>query len=130
MTMTQPDFTTISAAIRVQDWTRVEHLTSQFLVQHPKREELMFMLAVSLQMQERTQDTLAAYEHLIECHPANATYWGNYATELRKAGRLDDAGQAHANALRLKPDDVHTNWSTSGCCNSNAMISSTRAPPC
>src|SRR5690606_8427201 len=28
-------------------------------------------------------------------------------TELRKAGRLEDAGQAHANALRLKPDDVH-----------------------
>lgn len=105
--MTQPDFTTISAAIRVGDWPQVERLAQASLAQHPHREELLFMLAVSLQMLERTSEALEAYERLIDLHSDNANYWGNYATELRKAGRLDDAGQAHANALRLKPDDVH-----------------------
>ena len=84
--MTEPDFTTISAAIRVGDWPQVENLTRASLAQHPHREELLFMLAVSLQMQERTDETLEAYERLIDLHPDNANYWGNYATELRKAG--------------------------------------------
>lgn len=105
--MTQPDFTTISAAIRVGDWPQVENLTRISLEQHPHREELLFMLAVSLQMQDRSDETLRAYVALIERQPGNGTYWGNYATELRKAGKLDEAEQAHLSALRLKPDDAH-----------------------
>jgi Flp pilus assembly protein TadD len=105
--MTSPDFTTISAAIRVRDWAEAERLVRISLLEHPQREELMLMLAISLQMQGRAEETLEAYVRLTESHPDKPTYWGNYATELRKAGRLDEAAQAHATALRLAPDSVH-----------------------
>ena len=105
--MTTFDFTPISAAVRARDWTLVEQLSRDALVAHPQREELLFMLAVSLQVQDRDDETLAAYAMLTDRHPQNATYWGNYATALRKAGRLDDAAKAHAEALGLKPEDVH-----------------------
>lgn len=105
--MTSPDLTAISAAVRIGDWAQAERLATAYLATHPDREDLMFMQAVSLQMQDRSEAAIDAYARLLERQPGNASYWGNYATELRKAGRLEDAGQAHANALRLKPDDVH-----------------------
>ncbi|RYD15655.1 MAG: sulfotransferase family protein [Lysobacteraceae bacterium] len=105
--MTAIEFPAVSAAIRVRDWAEAERQARLHLSTHPHREDLLLMLAISLQMQDKIADAVAAHAQLTQRFPQNATYWGNYATALREAGSFDEAAAAHQRALQLAPDDAH-----------------------
>lgn len=105
--MTAPEFPSVSAAVRVRDWAEAERQSKLHLSTHPDREDLLLMLAISLQMQDRVAEAVEAHAQLTQRFPQNATYWGNYATALREAGSFAEATAAHQRALQLTPDDPH-----------------------
>jgi Flp pilus assembly protein TadD len=105
MTMT-PDLIPIANAISKNDWAEAERLVHVQLVGSPQREDLLTMLAISLQMQGKTAQAIDAYERLTQLYPERSEHWGNYATALREAERLPEAARACERAIELAPDDA------------------------
>jgi tetratricopeptide (TPR) repeat protein len=105
-TMTESDLTSISTAIGNGDWAEVERLARAQLTAFPQREDLLTMLAISLQMQNRTAEAVDVYAQLTRLAPGESAHWGNYATALRELGMLREATEAYATALELAPDDA------------------------
>jgi Flp pilus assembly protein TadD len=91
----------ISMATQSGDFPLVERLCRAALIEEPQREELLFFLAVSLQYQSKIAEAIDTYERLTQIFPSSAVHWGNLGTALREAGRLDEADQAYAEAIRL-----------------------------
>ena len=106
MIMTEPDLTSISNAICASDWAEAERNVRAQLVEFPQREDLLTMLAISLQMQNKTAESVDAYAHLTNLFPDKDEHWGNYATALRELGSLEEAVHAYAKAIRLAPEDA------------------------
>ncbi|MBA8888511.1 tetratricopeptide (TPR) repeat protein [Dokdonella fugitiva] len=100
------DLIPIAAAVRVADWREAERLVRVRLQADATREDLLTMLAVSLQMQGRATDAIEAYERLTQLFPGRSEHWGNYATALREAGRLDAAATIYERVLHDAPTDA------------------------
>jgi predicted Zn-dependent protease len=101
-----PDLIPIAAAVRVADWAEAERLVRALLRGDDAREDLLTMLAISLQMQGRASEAVEAYEQLTRLFPARSEHWGNYATALREAGRLDEAAAVYERVLHASPTDA------------------------
>src|SRR6476646_6979027 len=91
----------ISMATQWGDFPLAERLCRAALLEEPQREELLFFLAVSLQYQSKTDAAIDTYRRLTQIFPSSAVHWGNFGTALREAGRLDEADEAYAEAIRL-----------------------------
>jgi Flp pilus assembly protein TadD len=102
MTMSNP-LEAIGLAARSGNFPLTEALCRAALRDAPGREDLLFFLALSLQMQGKTADAIEAYAALTRLVPSNSTHWANYGTALSEAGRTDEAEQAFAEAIRLDP---------------------------
>ncbi len=83
-----------------------ERLCHAALKLFPHDADVLFLLALSLQQQQRSGEALDIHARLVELCPDSGLHWGNYATALRDAGRLEEAQQAYVTSLRLEPDNV------------------------
>ena len=104
--MTEPDLISISTAFRIGDWAEVEQRARTQLAGFPQREDLLTMLAISLQMQGKTAEAVDIYTQLTGLAPRESVHWGNYAMALRELDRMNEAVQAYTTALGLAPDDA------------------------
>src|SRR5690349_4319557 len=102
MTMSNP-LEAIGRAARSGNFPLTEALCRAALRDAPGREDLLFFLALSLQMQRKTHEAIDAYAALTRFAPSNSTHWANYGTALSEIGRTDEAEQAFAEAIRLDP---------------------------
>jgi len=75
-------------------------------VRAPDDENLHFLLAISLQQQDRHADAVDSFGWLTARVPKSPAHWTNYATALRLAGRLPEAEAAAHQAIRLAPNDA------------------------
>lgn len=67
-------------------------------------ENVLLLLALSLQMQHRMPDALAVYAQLTQWFPQSSVHWCNYATALLETGAQEAAAEAYATAIR---QDAH-----------------------
>ncbi|MBB6189603.1 tetratricopeptide repeat-containing sulfotransferase family protein [Rhodanobacter sp. MP7CTX1] len=96
-------FENIKAAIESGDLTAAESLCRQQLLVQPNDEDLMSMLAISLHLQQRVSEAIAAYARLTELFPDNGVYWANFATALRSGGFRKEAEENYQTSIRLDP---------------------------
>ena len=96
----------IIAALQAGHAVEAERLCRLHLQQQVRDENLLLLLALSLQYQHKTMDAVAVYAELTRLFPESSLHWGNYATALRDAGDLNGAGEAYATSLRLDPGNT------------------------
>lgn len=98
-------FKAINAAIQSGDLLAAERLCRADLLAQPHNEDLLLLLAVTLHLQGRTDEAIAAYARLIELFPDNGVHRANHATALREGGYLDEAEAGYRAAIALDPQN-------------------------
>ncbi|MFC5524455.1 sulfotransferase [Rhodanobacter ginsengisoli] len=93
----------ILEAFQIGQLAEAEQLARSQLEQQGGDEDLLFLLALSLQQQQKFQEALPVYAELARLFPENSLHVGNHATALRDAGALDEAEEAYRVSLRLDP---------------------------
>ena len=91
----------IASAIHAGNGQHAEQLCREGLVDHPSEENLLLLLAMSLQRQGRPQEAVEGYAQLIQLFPESSLHWTNYGTALTEAGSLHEAHQAYCKAIEL-----------------------------
>ncbi len=104
--MTQDPIPRIMNALQSGRFSDAEQLSRDALEDFQNDENLLVLLAMSLQYQKRMADAVEVYAQLTHLFPESSLHWGNYATALRDDGRIDAAAKAYAKALELKPDNA------------------------
>src|SRR5438270_4922031 len=94
----------IASALQRGAPAEAERLIRFCLERQPNDENYEFLLALSLQQQQRHDEALPHYAQLAQRSPDSSLHWGNYATALRQAGQFAEAEGAIRTALRLSPD--------------------------
>lgn len=93
----------ILAAFQDGRLAEAERLARSGLERKQADEELLFLLAFSLQQQRKFREALPVYAELARLFPDNSLHVGNHGTALRDTGALAEAGEAYRLALRLEP---------------------------
>ena len=104
--MISNELSQIAAAIHAGQPVRAEQLCRAALLEQPDDENLLLLLAMSLQCQQRLHDALATYAELTRLFPASSLHWNNYATVLREAGAQEQAREAFTKAIQLDPSNL------------------------
>ena len=101
--MASMQFEEINTAIQSGDLAAAEGLCRVDLLEQPENEDLLLLLAVSLHLQHRTAEAIAAYARLTELFPDKGVHWANHATALREGGFLSEAEAGYRTAIALDP---------------------------
>lgn len=101
-----PDTRSIAAAMQAGNHPQVEQLCRAALADHPQDENLLLLLAISLQCQQRHAEAVPVYALLTQLYPASALHWHNYGSALLEAGARDEAARAYASAIERDPNDI------------------------
>ncbi|WP_114240679.1 tetratricopeptide repeat-containing sulfotransferase family protein [Dyella sp. C9] len=101
--MSASDFSRITTAIQAGQPVYAEELCRQALLEYPRDENLLLLLAVSLQMQQRLPDALPIYAELTRLYPASSLHWNNYGGALVSTGKPEQAHAALVEAIRCDP---------------------------
>ena len=96
----------ILVAFQIGQLAEAEQLARSQLERHGEDEELLFLLALSLQQQKKFEEALPVYAELARLFPENSLHVGNHATALRDAGALDEAEEMYRASLRLDPKNT------------------------
>jgi Flp pilus assembly protein TadD len=98
-------FENIVAAISSGELGVAETLSAAQLRSQPDNEDLLLLLAISLQLQKRSAEAASVYERLVTLYPQNSAHWANYANALRESGRLQEAENGYAMAIERDPNN-------------------------
>lgn len=101
-------FSEIVRAIQGGQPHHAERLARDTLPADPRNENLLLLLALSLQCQQRLQEAASVYAELTRIYPHNALHWGNYALALNSVNELDGAKAAYQHAVELDPSNLTT----------------------
>jgi Flp pilus assembly protein TadD len=93
----------IMAAIQVGQPAEAERLSRIQLQRQGQDGDLLFLLGLSLQQQQKFQDALPVFAELARLFPDSSVHAGNHATALRDVGALEEAEEAYRASLRLDP---------------------------
>ncbi|MFC4525192.1 sulfotransferase [Dyella halodurans] len=104
--MATNELSQITAAIHAGQPVEAERLCRAALSAHPRDENLLLLLAMSLQLQQRLEEALPIYAELTRLYPSSSVHWNNYATVLLEAGAQEQAQAAYVEAVRLDPANV------------------------
>jgi len=96
----------IGAAINAGQLAHAEQLCRRELVASPRNEDLLLMLAISLQLQQRPAEALPVYQELTQLQPGSSIHWNNYATALVEVGSRREGAAAYARAIELDPGNA------------------------
>jgi len=103
--MTAATIESIIAVMQAGNPTEAERLCGKYLQHQFDEPNVLLLLALCLQQQNKLNEAVEVYAKLTRLHPDNGMHWGNYATALRMAGDLNAAEEAAKEAVRLAPDD-------------------------
>lgn len=101
--MTQEPSPLIVNAINSGNLPEAERLCRAHLQRQPDDENLLVLLTVSLQLQQRFDEAAATCLRLTELFPDSSLHWCNYASMLLAAGSFAEAEAAFATSIRLDP---------------------------
>jgi Flp pilus assembly protein TadD len=95
----------IVAALQAGNPGEAERLCRSALIDDSDDPDLVLLLGLALQRQERSREALVPFARLTELCPQDSTHWTNYATALHRAGDFEAARKAAAKAVDLAPDE-------------------------
>lgn len=95
----------IANAINAGQPLHAEQLCRAALLESPRDENLLLLLAMSLHSQHRLPEARSIYAKLTRLFPTSSVHWNNYATVLVDAGAQEKAQAAYSKAIQLDPDD-------------------------
>lgn len=95
----------IVAALQAGNPAEAEQLCRSALAHDPVHLDVLLLMGLALQRQDRPRDALALFARLTELSPRDSTHWGNYATALHRVGDIEAAGEAAQRAVELAPDE-------------------------
>jgi len=95
----------IVAALQAGNPQLAEQHCRAALGRAPDEPDVLVLLALGLQQQDRYQDALAVFARLVEVCPEDSLHWSNYASALARAGNLEAAEQAAETAARCALND-------------------------
>lgn len=104
--MNQEYFPLIVAAINAGNLPEAERLCRARLETQPDDENLLVLLAISLQYQQRLDEATAVHLRLTKLFPDRSVHWCNYANALLAAGLTTEAETAFLESIRLDPTNV------------------------
>ncbi len=96
----------IAAALGAGQPQQAEQLCRGALIDQPRDENLLLLLAMSLQTQQRLPEALPIYAELTRLFPMSSVHWSNYGTALAETGAQEDAQAAYSKAIGLDPSNV------------------------
>ncbi|WP_266183315.1 tetratricopeptide repeat-containing sulfotransferase family protein [Dyella humicola] len=96
----------VAAALSAGQPQQAEQLCRAALIEQPRDESLLLLLAMSLQAQQRLSEALPVYAELTRLFPTGSLHWNNYATVMVDAGMPEEARAAYAKAIQLDPGNV------------------------
>lgn len=97
----------IVAALQAGDPAGAERLCRAVLGHDRDSADVLLLLGLCLQRQDRDREALVPYRRQTGLQPGESMHWVNYATESRRAGVVEPALQAARRAVEPAPDDVH-----------------------
>ncbi|WP_257385422.1 tetratricopeptide repeat-containing sulfotransferase family protein [Tahibacter caeni] len=80
-----------------------EQISRQLLMQNPRNEGALVLLALSLDSQGRDGEAVATFERITELAPQTPEYWVNLGNSRRRLGENGKASEAYHRALGLNP---------------------------
>ena len=95
----------ISAALNSGRVLDAEQFARTYLQSAPKDETGLTLLALSLQLQDRSLEAVETYRTLTQLFPHSFAHWSNLGTALRAAELSQEAERAYRHALLLSPND-------------------------
>lgn len=98
-----PDTRSIVAALSAGHPQQAEQLCRAALSALPQDPNLLLLLAMSLQTQQRLAEATAIYARLTELQPSSSLHWCNYGVALMDSGHADQAAPAYRKAIELDP---------------------------
>jgi tetratricopeptide (TPR) repeat protein len=96
----------IVAVLQQGDAAAAERACRAELERFPDDTNVLLLLSLCLQRQERYSDAVDGYRRLTELSPDVAAHWSNYATALRLAGRAAEGVEAGLKAIALAPTEA------------------------
>jgi Flp pilus assembly protein TadD len=96
----------VAAALNAGQPRQAEQLCRAALLEQPRDENFLLLLAMSLQAQQRLPEALPVYAELTRICPTSSVHWNNYATVLVDAGMPDEAQAAYAKAIQMDPRNL------------------------
>jgi tetratricopeptide (TPR) repeat protein len=93
----------ITSALNAGDSLGAEQLCRAALVATPGEENLLFLLAMSLRMQQRMPEAVAVHAELTRLFPMSSLHWANYGAILLKVGLQDEALNALSKSIQTDP---------------------------
>lgn len=96
----------IASAINAGQFLDAERLCRERLLHSPRDEGVLWLLATSLQGQQRWDEAKAIHAQLTEMAPAVAAHWINYGNVLQQVGQQDSAQAAYAKAIELEAGNI------------------------
>lgn len=103
-----PSLASIIAATQAGHFAEAEALCRTYLQAVPDDADALFFLATSLHYRQQLDEALPIYEKLVQHEPDSSVHWGNYATALGEAGRIQEAKAAFKTALQYPPHEAGT----------------------
>ncbi|WP_430387380.1 sulfotransferase [Dyella sp. 20L07] len=104
--MTPNTVPSIVAAINAGQIQRAEELCRMALLEQPHDENLLVLLAMSLQLQQRLPEALPIHELLTRLYPASSVHWGNYGMVLAQLGAPAEAEKAYSIAIHSDKNNL------------------------
>lgn len=95
----------IVAALKSGGTEEAEHYCRVALARSPDDVQLLALLGLSLQRQQRPADALVPLERLTTLAPRESAHWSNFATALHQTGDQERARDAAERAVAFAPDE-------------------------
>lgn len=104
--MSQEPFPLIVAALHAGNLPEAERLCRAQLQLQPNDENLLVLLAISLQLQRRMDEATSIHHRLTQLIPDSSVHWCNYASALIATGSMTEAETAFARSIQLDPKNT------------------------
>lgn len=104
--MSSNQLSQIAAALQAGQLSQAEQQSRAALLEQPRDESLLLLLAISLQYQGRMLEARDIHAELTRLYPASSTHWNNYATIHAALGEQNEARAAYAKAAELDPHNI------------------------
>jgi len=105
MQTSMPSVNEIVLALQQQQPETAERLATKYLQGAPADEDVLLLLGLSLQSQQRREETVEVFRKLTLLQPQSVLHWNNFGTVLREAGQPEQAEAAYRSALAIDPAD-------------------------
>lgn len=77
---------------------------------YPENEDLLFVYAITLQLQEKQSEAISIFKQLVQKNPTSCEIWNHYAFVLFEERKYKEAENILSHAFSLEPQHAFSWW--------------------